>query len=338
MKINKHIAIVRSSKPRLSSLSTKSCESLFKLLSLHYVNVSICIIDNIFDLQSLVNKNPDLVFMGMKYVLGLSGEDKVWISEYLNEHGIPHTGSSREAIELEQNKPLAKQRVLDAGLKTSAFATVKMGDSFQQKGSLLRFPLFVKPPDLGAGLGINEKSVVTNQSELNERILSLKTLYNSDALIESFLSGPEYSVAILKDHSSDKLLAMPLELKPAPNTRGHCVLSNKLKVAVLETPAVPVADPKVKNSLVELATGVFLALGACDYGRIDIRMDSSGVPHFLEANLIPCLIKGSGNFPKACLMNIGMDYDEMILHIVRLGFGRSERPIEYEPVPTLVLA
>jgi D-alanine-D-alanine ligase len=64
-------------------------------------------------------------------------------------------------------------------------------------------------------------------------------------------------------------------------------------------------------------------------------MSAGGVPHFLEANLIPCLIRGSGNFPKACLMNQGMDYEAMILQIVRLGFARatSVSPVEGDFTP-----
>ncbi len=56
---------------------------------------------------------------------------------------------------------------------------------------------------------------------------------------------------------------------------------------------------------------------------IDIRLDKVGTPQFLEANLIPSLINGYGNFPKSCLLNSGLDYEEIILAITALGMSHS---------------
>lgn len=72
-----------------------------------------------------------------------------------------------------------------------------------------------------------------------------------------------------------------------------------------------------------LALASFHALGARDYGRIDIRLDSDGVANFLEANLIPSLISGYGSFPKACELNIGLEYEPMIISITELGLIRN---------------
>jgi D-alanine-D-alanine ligase len=157
---------------------------------------------------------------------------------------------------------------------------------------------------------------------LTAKAKSIATAYAADALVEEYLPGREFSVAVLKDEYSDELMVMPLELVAGTNVHGDRILSHELKSAALETPVFPVIDTKIKDQLSDLAASVFTALGARDYGRIDIRLDAMGVPCFLEANLIPCLIRGSGNFPKACMMNIGMDYEPMILHIVRLGLAR----------------
>jgi hypothetical protein len=52
-------------------------------------------------------------------------------------------------------------------------------------------------------------------------------------------------------------------------------------------------------------------------------MDKFGIPHFLEANLLPSLIDGYGSFPLACKLNAMLEYEAMILAIVRLAFDRS---------------
>jgi D-alanine-D-alanine ligase len=87
--------------------------------------------------------------------------------------------------------------------------------------------------------------------------------------------------------------------------------------------AIEVIDKNIKTKVTTLATEVFYALGARDYGRIDIRLDAHGTPHFLEANLIPSLISGYGSFPKACMLNIDLDYESMILSIARLGLAHN---------------
>ena len=330
-KIQKHIEIVRSSTPALSSMSLKSCEALLALLKTRYATVNVSTVNTVLDLNALVIKKPDLAFMGMKYVPGLLPGRKVWVADYLEKHGIAHTGSPKKAIQFEQNKPLAKQHVLDAGVKTSPYVVIKKGRAINATDITLRFPLFVKPANLGAGQGVDDNSVVHTLAGLNTKIRSIHANHATDVLVEEYLSGREFSVAILKHEYSDDLMVMPLELIAGPNVHGDRILSEELKSAELETPTFPVAEGKLRSLLIDLAANAFVALGARDYGRVDIRLDADGIPHFLEANLIPCLIRGSGNFPKACMFNIGMDYEAMILHIVRLGLARAVED-EADPV------
>jgi D-alanine-D-alanine ligase len=329
-KAQTHIEIVRSTIPSLSSMGQKSCDSLYALLKKHYTTVGVSIVNTPQDLASLAAKQPDLVFMGMKYVLDPFSGSKIWISSYLEQAGIPHTGSRRDAIELEQEKPLAKQCVLNAGVKTSPYVVVKKGEPARVTHAELVFPLFVKPSGLGAGKGVDEASVVHTAAELQAKVASLANEFGSDALVETYLSGREFSVAVLKRLESDELMTMPLELVAGADEHGDRILSHKLKSAPLETPVFPVTDAALRDKLMALAADAFTAIGGRDYGRIDIRLDAAGVPHFLEANLIPCIIEGSGNFPKACVMNINMGYEAMIMHIVQLALARGPMPVQLE--------
>jgi hypothetical protein len=51
------------------------------------------------------------------------------------------------------------------------------------------------------------------------------------------------------------------------------------------------------------------------------------VPHFLEVNLIPSLIEGYGSFPKAYALNLGLDYETMLTHIVQLALNRKAKKV-----------
>lgn len=320
-KIQKHVEIVHSTIQSLTSMSQESANAILTVLKRKYKTVGISIVNTSADLEALAQERPDLVFVGMKYVpTGL--RSKLWISEFLESQGIPHTGSTYRAIAYELSKPLAKQRVSEEGIPTARFFTVKNGETLSDEDITLNFPLFVKPADLGGGTGVNEASYARNMSELHSKVASIAQEHNTDVLIEEYLPGREFSVALFSDPYSSKLVAMPLELVAPTNGQGSPALSQDIKSANEEI-VLAVTDPVLREQINSIATRAFRALGARDYGRIDIRLDQSGVPHFLEANLIPSLICGYGSFPKACVLNLGMDYETMILHIARLGLARS---------------
>jgi D-alanine-D-alanine ligase len=326
MKINKHIEIVRSSIAGLSSMSQKSCDGVLAALSKHYVKVGVSVVNNLSELEAVVIKQPDLVFLGMESIpektpAGQIYGSKIWVTTYLSKRGIVCTGSKGEAYKLGRDKPVAKHCVLAAGLRTSKFQVIKQGNRIFDDALDLEFPLFVKPTNRGGGLGIDNNSLVNNAAELYSKINSLGRL-QSDVLVEEYLPGREFSVAILENEHFEDHLVMPIELIAPVGDGGARILSGKIKSMDAEQ-AIEIDDKIIKSEVKQLAMEVFLALGARDYGRIDIRLDKFGVPQFLEANLIPSLIGGYGSFPKACVINMDLDYESMIMKIVRLGLARK---------------
>ena len=73
--------------------------------------------------------------------------------------------------------------------------------------------------------------------------------------------------------------------------------------------------------LSKIAKDSFKALGGKSLGRIDIKMDHLGIPHFIEANLMPGLLKGY--FFRACNLNLDMSYDDMIFSIANTGLSSN---------------
>ncbi len=323
-------------------MSERSRTAIQATLTKHYKYVSVTIVNSLADLEALVLRQPDLVFLGMKFIpgdrlLGWNDPTKIWLSQYFDEHDIAYTGSSRLAHELELNKQAAKQRVIEAGLSTSPYEVVAQGHLPALTDANLTYPLFVKPVDRGGGLGIDEQSLVHDYDELCRKLASISSRHHSDSLLEKYLPGREFSVAILKDDFSTEYCAMPIELVAAPNENGSCVLSQSIKAANTEV-VTAIDDAATKAKVCRLAMDVFLALGARDYGRIDIRMDQFDVPYFLEANLVPSLIAGYGSFPKACAINANLGYEAMILAIVSLALSRQIDIFAVEPQAQRILA
>ena len=331
-KINKRIEIVSSTRLDLSSMSQDSRQAIEAVLAKHYADVKISIINSLADLEALVVRQPDLVFLGMECLpldqaLGLKDPNKIWLAEYLDERGVIYTGSSRAAIEISRDKSLAKQVIQEAGLNTAPFWVVGRDELLKVAQLPITFPLFVKPVSRGGGAGIDSDSVVYDFEHLKTKALKIAVEYRSDSLVEEYLPGREFSVAILKSEISAGYSVMPIELIAQPDKHGRRLLGRQAKLDDYEL-AIAITDQTIKSKISSLALAVFDALTARDFARIDIRIDKMGEPQFLEANLIPSLISGYGSFPKACVINLDLDYESMILSIVRLALDRAPESVE----------
>jgi len=329
-----HIEIVGSSNLRLSAISIGSAKTVKEVLDKHYAKVSITMIDSLHDLEQLVLRRPDLVILGMKSILlepekSYDDSRKLWLSDYLKKYGVNFTGSETEALKMEFDKPIAKQTVTDAGLESSSFFVSKIG--YHKPLHSLNYPLFVKPCDRGASKGIDEDSVVYNQSQLESKIESIHRLYASDALVEEYLEGREFSVAVIAQPNSNKFLTLPIEITSPADTKGNSFLSENVKELDTEV-VLAVTDQRIKEDIEALAMGVFKALGSRDYGRIDMRLNSRGVPSFIEANLMPGL-SNHGYLSRCYGLNMQVSYPDMILSIVRLALGRA-KPLKTSIMPT----
>lgn len=327
VKIQKHIEIARSSVMGLSSLSQSSAESIQAALARHYSQVHIRVINTVSDLMELGRMQPDLVFLGLKFVprnehLGKNDPNKLWAADYLDEQGIRYTGSNGHAAQFDQDKSLAKRRIQEAGLRTANFFITNPHSIPRAADMPIAYPVFIKPPRMGGGQGVDEHSVAHTYAELYKKVASIAEQHGAESLVEEYLTGREFSVAVLAREDTGMLEAMPIELISPKNIRGDRMLSNAVKSGNLEA-ASGIYDEALRVSVCGLAVGAFRALGGRDYGRIDIRLNAQGEPQFLEANLIPSLIDGYGSFPKACQLNAALGYEDMLLTIVRLGLAHS---------------
>jgi len=326
-KITMRIEVVRSNFKHFSSMGEESARAIVDVLHTQYTDVVLTNIDNTADLNALIARNPDLVFLGINYIHDShDNAPVVWMSHALESNGIRHTGSSQHAHQLQTSKDLAKQRMKRHGVKTADFHIARRGDAMMNDIGDLTFPLFVKPSDKGGGQGIDEFSVVHTLSELQSKISSVHRVQVADALVETYLRGREFSIAVIRDAKTRQLTAMPIELVANEDSNGDRMLSNMVKHMDTET-ILGVTDPIEHLKLTTFAIEAFQALGARDYGRIDVRFNEDGVPHFLEANLIPSLINKFGSFPRAYALNLGRTHTAMILHIAYLGLTHDTKTL-----------
>jgi D-alanine-D-alanine ligase len=293
-----------------------------KILSDRYQRVNITQIRTRRDLEQMAIRRPDLVFSGVKYFT-FDGED-LWLNDFLDLHGIAYIASGRSALDNEHDKARAKSSISAANVATAEFFLTAPGEHPTTATIPLPFPLFVKPVTGGDSRGVDAKSVVHDLDGFQRKVLDINENQMSRALVETYLSGREYSVGILEDASNGELCAMPIEIIAAPNKNGDRILDYDVKKQDSETVA-PVTDAAIRLQLGTLAKEAFRALGGKSLGRIDIKMSHENVPNFIEANLMPGLRKGY--FYRCCLLNLGMTYEAMIQTIADNALAmRGETP------------
>jgi len=287
---------------------------ILEILSEHYRNVLITQINTQSDLDDLAERKPDLVFSGVKYFH--FNYENLWLNDFLDSHDIAYMASSRAALNREYDKCRAKDIMQNANIKTACFF-VAQPDEYRTEDSIpIAFPLFIKPVSSGDSMGIDANSVVNDFKSFQEKILEIYQDKQSSSLVESYLSGKEYSVGILENGFNGNLIAMPIEIIAELNDNGHRILDFDIKRNDSEQ-VIAVTDVNIRQQLADLAKDAFRVLGGKSLGRIDIRMNHDNVPHFIEANLMPGLRKGY--FYKACLLNLDMSYEQMILTIAETG-------------------
>lgn len=328
-KIPLHIEVVRSHFKHISSMSEQSARDIVALLRQHYSHVVMTNVDTLTDLHALTTRKPDLVFAGIYFVFDESNNNaKVWLADELEKHGIAYTGSGKHANRLSLNKHLAKQRLIEQSIRTAAFTLFRREDTAAIHEGSLQFPLFVKPSNKSGGQGVDEFSIVYTTDELQRKVHYIHVRHNTDALVEEYLPGREFSVAVIGGHDNT-LLAMPLELVAAKDSNGDRIRSHVVKSS--NTEDMNEIPNLIERAMLEkFAVDAFHALGGAGYGRVDIRFNSLGLPFFLEANHIPSLIQIDSSFLIAYKNTTGGTYESMILRIVDLALKRDYTPAVHE--------
>ncbi|MDC0427458.1 D-alanine--D-alanine ligase [Candidatus Pelagibacter sp.] len=322
IKINKTIEIVVV--PNLGEVNSHQNnvgiileeKKILRILSKRYKNVSITEINSEEDLETLVRRKPDLVFSGVKYFL--FNDKNIWLNDYLEMFEIPYIASSKAALDNESDKNKAKKIMQKNNIKTADFFITNPGEYLNESSIPIKFPLFIKPVTGGDSRGVDKNSIVFNFKSFTAKVLDIKINQNSPSLVETYLAGKEYSVGIFEDSIDGTLTAMPIEIIVKQNMDGHCILDFDVKKNDEES-VIIVSDVAVSDKLSKLAKDSFKALGGKSLGRIDIKMNHLGEPHFIEANLMPGLRKGY--FYRSCVLNLNMSYDDMIFSIANTGLS-----------------
>lgn len=267
--------------------------------------------------EKLKDTKPDIVFNVAEGFFGVSREAQ--IPAMLDMLNIPYTGSDPSTLAICLDKARTKEILSFHHIPTPKFLVIdQVGDL---KEFALQFPIIVKPNAEGSSKGIFTSSFVKNFADLEIEVERVLNEYDQSALLEEFLPGREFTVAMLGNGRETEVLPIveinysefPEDFIPIYSYEAKWTLDTKENpLDVFSCPAKLSLELERKIKNVCLAT--YKVLRCKDWSRIDIRLDASGEPNIIEINPLPGILpdpKDNSCYPKAA-RTAGMDYTTLL--------------------------
>lgn len=217
----------------------------------------------------------DRVFIALH---GRHGEDGT-LQGALELLGLPYTGSGPLASCLAMDKTTTKRIWAQQNLSTPDFVAVSDQHQLADAVDRLGLPVIVKPPHEGSTVGVTK---VTDKAELTTA-WGLASQYDSQVLVERFITGRELTVSLLGSGNDTRVLPIVEIVAPDGNyDYEHKYISNDTQYIC---PAN--IDAALTQQIMDLSRRAYLALGCEGWGRADIMLDESNCPWLLEINTSP---------------------------------------------------
>lgn len=261
-----------------------------------------------FPVAQLKEQGFDKVFIALH---GRGGEDGT-LQGMLEFLQLPYTGSGVMASALTMDKLRTKLVWQASGLPISPYVALNR----QQFETLspeelaaciakLGLPLIVKPSHEGSSVGMSK---VDHASQLNTALVEAFR-HDTDVLIEKWLSGPEFTVAILGD---DVLPSIRIQAPGVFYDYDAKYLSDETQYFCPSG-----LSAELEQQLAALSLQAYQALGCSGWGRVDVMQDSDGSFYLLEVNTSPGMT--SHSLVPMAARQYGLSFSQLVARILTLA-------------------
>ncbi|OUW00282.1 MAG: hypothetical protein CBD16_06780 [Betaproteobacteria bacterium TMED156] len=257
---------------------------------------------SIFELKS---KKVDIAFIALHGKNGEDGNTQA-ILEFLK---IPYTGSGVAASALAMDKVLTKRVWNSLEIETPPFRTILAKENFSSLDLSFDFPVIVKPNDEGSSLGVAK---VEKKNNLENTILETFKFTNK-VLVEKFITGREFTCAIIESSNGPEVRVLPIVEIIAPN--GEYNFHNKY-IGNETKYTCPAEIPKdIENKMIDDSFSAYKALGCQGWARVDLLWDGINNPQLIELNTVPGMTNHS-LVPMAARA-VGISFEELVVMILK---------------------
>lgn len=260
----------------------------------------------------------DLVF---NFAEGLHGRSReAQVPALLEAYDIPYTFSDPLTCAVTLDKAVTKRLVRDAGLNTPGFHLVRTPDDIA--AVRLPYPLFAKPYAEGTGKGVSQRSRIETPAALRQVCLELLERFRQPVLVEEYLPGREFTVAVLGTGADARVLGgMEIIVLPAAGGREYAYETKEnWHDCVRYQPLCAAREPDA--AVCALALAAHRTLDVRDASRTDIRLDAAGRPSFMEINVLPGLRPEHSDLPMIAAQQ-GVAYVDLMGAIVNSALART---------------
>ncbi len=219
---------------------------------------------------------------------------------------IPYTGSGVMASALAMDKVRSKHLFRACGIATPDYVAIRSHADASLAAEQLGFPLIVKPSGQGSSVGMSK---IFERADLNDAV-SLALHYDETALLETCITGAEFTVAVLQGR------ALPSIRIVTP--RVFYDYRAKYESDRTEYICRGTTDDAEEQRYADLAMEAFNELGCSGWGRVDFMAGDDGQPLVLEVNTVPGMTSHS-LVPMAAKED-GIDFDELCWRILETSF------------------
>ena len=260
------------------------------------------------DVAQLKSMGFQKVFIALH---GRGGEDGT-LQGMLELLGLPYTGSGVMASAISMDKLRSKLLWQGAGLPVAPWVAITrtefekgLSDEVVKQISALGLPLIVKPSREGSSVGMSK--VVAENSV--ENALKLTFQHDDEVLVEKWLSGPEFTVAILGEE-----ILPSIRIQPAGTFYDYEAKYLSDETQYFCPSGLEAEQESILKSLVQKA---WTTLGCKGWGRIDVMLDDDGQFYLLEANTSPGMT--SHSLVPMAARQAGMSFSQLVVRILELA-------------------
>ncbi|MGE5197410.1 MAG: D-alanine--D-alanine ligase family protein [Deltaproteobacteria bacterium] len=237
-------------------------------------------------LEKIKNLEVDIVFNISEGISGRNRESQVPI--LLEMAGIPFVGSDALTLGLTLDKIMAKKIFMAEKIATPKFFEIKTPEALFNIDHL-KFPLIVKPRFEGSSKGLSDDSRVENMDDLKKQAEYIIATYKQPALVEEFISGQEFTVAIIGNEHPEIMPVVQIKIDGRLNLNEKFYTFARITSDRLEYICPARIPQELNKRIIEIALKAYKAVECRDFGRVDFRVDKDGIPYVLEINPLPSL-------------------------------------------------
>jgi len=251
-------------------------------------------------LNELATQKFDRVF---NVLHGRGGEDGA-LQGALDFLKIPYTGSGVLGAALSMDKIKTKQVWMSLGLPTAKFGIIDELEDIDYQKLLddLGGVIMVKPANEGSSIGMAKVDNV----EALKKAINIAQGFDQDILLEQWIDGDEYTVAILGD------VALPPIHMTTPNDFYDYQAKYQSNKTQYHCPCgLSDAD---ELQLKSIALKAFKAVNAKGWGRVDFMRGKDKQWYLLEVNTVPGMTTSS-LVPKAA-KQAGIEFNHLVKNIL----------------------